>query len=99
MRVAFAQLSVRACSVPRSRTTRLRCAAGSGSGGDSARERLQRAFSAPAVMPSGEKNVLGGTLQLCCLSPKTGFFRDGFCCTGPEDFGRHVICAQARPVP
>ncbi|HMB11383.1 MAG TPA: DUF2237 domain-containing protein [Saliniramus sp.] len=24
----------------------------------------------------------------------TGFFRDGCCETGPEDVGRHVVCAQ-----
>jgi hypothetical protein len=23
----------------------------------------------------------------------TGFFRDGQCCTGPEDLGSHTICA------
>ncbi|EKX45405.1 hypothetical protein GUITHDRAFT_71313 [Guillardia theta CCMP2712] len=40
------------------------------------------------------KNVLGGELQCCCTSPKTGFYRDGFCNTGPQDTGRHVVCAQ-----
>ena len=39
------------------------------------------------------KNVLGGELQKCCDSPKTGFYRDGFCHTGPEDHGTHVACA------
>lgn len=39
------------------------------------------------------KNVLGGDLQSCCFEPKTGFYRDGFCKTGEEDFGTHVICA------
>jgi len=24
----------------------------------------------------------------------TGFFRDGYCRTGPGDFGVHVVCAQ-----
>jgi len=33
------------------------------------------------------KNVLGGELQCCCTSPKTGFYRDGFCNTGPQDTG------------
>jgi uncharacterized protein (DUF2237 family) len=41
-----------------------------------------------------EKNVLGGHLQACSLSPKTGFFRDGCCSTGPEDTGAHVICTE-----
>ena len=40
------------------------------------------------------KNVLGGTLIACCTSPVTGFYRDGYCHTGPFDTGRHVICAQ-----
>lgn len=40
------------------------------------------------------KNVLGQRLELCCSSPRTGFYRDGFCNTGPQDFGAHVVCAQ-----
>ncbi|NBC34034.1 MAG: DUF2237 family protein [Alphaproteobacteria bacterium] len=39
-------------------------------------------------------NVLGETLDLCGSSPMTGFYRDGCCATGPEDIGRHVVCAQ-----
>ena len=39
------------------------------------------------------KNVLGGPLKPCCLSPKTGFFRDGFCNTSAEDVGSHTVCA------
>jgi len=39
------------------------------------------------------KNVLGGVLQSCCFEPKTGFYRDGFCKTGEEDHGTHVVCA------
>jgi uncharacterized protein (DUF2237 family) len=44
-------------------------------------------------MPRG-KNVLGGELQACCHEPKTGFYRDGFCSTGPQDVGMHVVCAE-----
>lgn len=40
------------------------------------------------------KNVLGETLQVCSLSPMTGFRRDGCCDTGPQDTGVHVVCAQ-----
>lgn len=43
---------------------------------------------------AGAKNVLGGTLQPCCMSPRTGFFRNGKCETGPDDFGLHLVCAQ-----
>jgi uncharacterized protein len=45
-------------------------------------------------MPSDDKNVLGGTLSACSMSPLTGFYRDGCCNTGPEDRGLHVVCAQ-----
>lgn len=40
------------------------------------------------------KNVLGESLDCCCTSPMTGFYRDGFCRTGGQDYGSHVICAQ-----
>ncbi|AJI75257.1 hypothetical protein BZ13_135 [Francisella philomiragia subsp. philomiragia ATCC 25015] len=42
---------------------------------------------------SEQKNVLGGMLKLCCLEPKTGFYRDGFCRTDNHDHGLHVVCA------
>ncbi|MDZ7953714.1 MULTISPECIES: DUF2237 family protein [unclassified Nostoc] len=40
------------------------------------------------------KNVIDGNLEVCCTSPVTGFYRDGFCRTGGQDFGSHVVCAQ-----
>jgi uncharacterized protein (DUF2237 family) len=40
------------------------------------------------------KNVLGGELQVCSLNPLTGFYRDGCCHTGANDYGVHVVCAQ-----
>lgn len=40
------------------------------------------------------KNVLGGTLKSCCNDPVTGFYRDGYCHTGPEDRGNHSVCAK-----
>jgi uncharacterized protein (DUF2237 family) len=40
------------------------------------------------------KNVLGENLKLCCSSPVTGFYRDGFCQTGDRDLGIHVVCAE-----
>ena len=39
-------------------------------------------------------NVLGGPLEVCSTRPMTGFYRDGCCHTGPQDSGRHVVCAQ-----
>ena len=43
---------------------------------------------------SEARNVLGEALQLCCSAPVTGFFRTGSCETGPQDLGRHVVCAE-----
>jgi len=40
-----------------------------------------------------ERNVLGGELEPCGTDPVTGFFRDGYCNTGPDDLGSHTICA------
>jgi uncharacterized protein (DUF2237 family) len=39
-------------------------------------------------------NVFGTPLQCCCQSPNTGFYRDGFCQTGPGDTGLHTVCAE-----
>jgi len=44
-------------------------------------------------VPVIERNVLGDALEPCGIDPVTGFFRDGMCATGPEDAGRHVVCA------
>ena len=45
-------------------------------------------------------NVLGNRLEVCSCSINknsylqlTGFFRDGYCNTGPEDFGLHTVCS------
>jgi uncharacterized protein (DUF2237 family) len=40
------------------------------------------------------KNVLGTDLEPCGLDPLTGFYRDGCCETGGDDFGVHVVCAR-----
>jgi uncharacterized protein len=37
-------------------------------------------------------NVLGEPLEVCSLEPLTGFYRDGFTTTGPEDIGSHTVC-------
>jgi uncharacterized protein (DUF2237 family) len=39
-----------------------------------------------------EKNVLGEPLDVCCLAPATGFFRDGYCRPDQYDHGKHVLC-------
>src|SRR5262245_21258759 len=47
--------------------------------------------SAPMALP---KNVLGGELQPCSTEPMTGFYRDGCCRTGPDDYGLHLVCTE-----
>jgi uncharacterized protein (DUF2237 family) len=39
------------------------------------------------------RNVLGEPLDVCAISPMTGFYRDGCCNTGREDIGNHTVCA------
>jgi len=43
---------------------------------------------------SDARNVLGGLLQVCGVSPLTGFARDGICHTGLQDIGSHTVCVQ-----
>ena len=43
---------------------------------------------------SSARNVLGGTLASCYNDPATGFYRDGYCHTGPHDIGSHLVCAR-----
>ncbi len=38
-------------------------------------------------------NVFGEPITPCSLQPLTGFYRDGYCTTGSDDSGRHVVCA------
>ena len=40
-----------------------------------------------------EKNVFGEPLEVCCIKPMTGYFRDGLCRTISEDTGTHTVCA------
>jgi uncharacterized protein len=44
--------------------------------------------------PSPSRNVFGGTLEPCSLSPLTGFYRTGCCDTGAEDRGSHTVCVE-----
>ncbi len=39
------------------------------------------------------RNVRGGALAPCSMAPRTGFFRNGCCDTGPQDRGSHTVCA------
>lgn len=47
----------------------------------------------------GDRNLVGGRLERCNhpddpSARLTGFYRDGYCRTGPDDTGRHVVCAE-----
>ena len=42
---------------------------------------------------SAAKNVLGEPLEMCSVSPMTGFFRNGCCDTSSQDLGSHTVCA------
>ena len=44
-------------------------------------------------MKENSLNVLGGVLASCSTRPMTGYWRNGCCDTGPEDQGRHTVCA------
>ena len=44
-------------------------------------------------LPQSQQNVFGEPIELCCNDPLTGFYRDGHCNTGPNDVGRHAVCA------
>lgn len=39
-----------------------------------------------------QRSVLGEPLEQCSIEPVTGFYRDGYCNTGPEDVGSHTVC-------
>lgn len=39
------------------------------------------------------QNVFGEPLITCSNDPETGFYRNGCCETGPEDGGKHTVCA------
>lgn len=39
-----------------------------------------------------QNNVHGEPLEVCSLEPLTGFYRDGYCNTGADDFGSHTVC-------
>jgi len=44
--------------------------------------------------PVPSRNVFGEPLQGCSMAPRTGFFRNGCCDTGPQDVGSHTVCVE-----
>ncbi len=41
-----------------------------------------------------QKNVLGEALEVCSLSPMTGYTRNGCCDVFEGDRGQHTVCAE-----
>ncbi len=39
-------------------------------------------------------NIYGKQIVSCCEDPVTGFYRNGICATGPDDYGTHIVCAR-----
>ena len=39
-------------------------------------------------------NVFGEELEICCVNPVTGIYRDGKCNTNKEDIGSHTVCVN-----
>ena len=39
-------------------------------------------------------NALEEPLRVCGEDPITGFYRNGYCDTGPEDMGIHTVCTR-----
>jgi uncharacterized protein (DUF2237 family) len=66
----------------------LACTPGSGEAQDSC------LGTAGEPTSSGSRNLLGGPLQPCPSAHQTGFYRDGYCNTGADDAGVHVVCAR-----
>ena len=48
----------------------------------------------PQAKHGSARNVVGAPLAACPAKSVTGFYRDGYCSTGPEDKGVHVVCAR-----
>ena len=46
-----------------------------------------------AMTKVADLNVFGEPLKIAGTSPMTGFFRNGYCCTGTHDVGSHVVAA------
>ena len=45
-------------------------------------------------MESQALNIYGEPLISCCVDPMTGFYRNGLCQTGRDDYGTHIVCAE-----
>ena len=48
----------------------------------------------PLEITEQSKNINDQPLEICSINPKTGFYRDGYCNTGENDYGTHTVCAK-----
>ena len=55
---------------------------------------VNSSFLNTSILESQQTNVVGSTLEKCGGTKTTGFYRDGFCTTGSDDRGTHVVCAK-----
>ena len=39
-------------------------------------------------------NVLNTEIEVCCMDPMTGYYRNGTCDTGKGDHGMHTVCVE-----
>ncbi len=87
-------IAIAACATKREQTPQVRLerenAAGT-SAGDSPQACVG---PGPQAKHASAKNVNGGALMPCPSRSVTGFYRDGYCSTGPTDQGVHVVCAH-----
>jgi len=54
---------------------------------------MSRLLLNTAAMATRQLNVMQKPLGLFSKDPMTGFYRDGYCRTGPEDQGNHSVAA------
>lgn len=55
---------------------------------------LRNIYPLAGMLDDEALNVYGDTLQMCCLDPITGYFRNGQCLTDASDYGTHIVCAR-----
>ena len=53
-----------------------------------------QSINSTVLQDDGQKNLMGEGLELCSSSPLTGYDRQGYCKTLPDDSGTHTVCAQ-----
>ena len=81
------KFSRKKCRKPKGFTMRASCAPYDGcfNGGRSKKKKKKLTY---------KKNILNKRIQVCSKNPMTGFYRNGYCMTGPQDRGTHTVCAK-----